>query len=170
MPPPLRAAAEFGVSYRPMGDGDLPFVAELYASTRREEVARTGWPAEMQEAFLRQQHEAQHSHYSLHYADAEWLIVERAGQPVGRLYLRDPPEALHIVDISLLPQIRGQGIGGAILRDVLGQARELGKDVSIHVEKFNPARRLYERLGFETVEDKGIYDLMEARLGNPAAG
>ena len=62
MPPPLRAAAEFGLSYRPMDDGDLPFVAELYASTRREEVAQTGWPAEMQEAFLRQQHEAQHSH------------------------------------------------------------------------------------------------------------
>ncbi len=160
MPPPLRAAAEFGISYRPMTDGDLPFVAELYASTRREEVAQTGWPAEIQEAFLVQQHEAQHSHYSKHFADAEWLIVERSGEAIGRLYLRDDPEGLHIIDISLVPDSRGQGIGGAILRDVLGQARDLRKGVSIHVEKFNPARHLYQRLGFEVVEDGGVYDMM----------
>src|SRR5436190_21085505 len=115
MPPPLRAAAEHGVSYRPLADDDLPFVAELYASTRREEVAQTGWPAEMQEAFLAQQHEAQHRHYSIHHADAEWLIVERGGAPIGRLYLREEPERFHVIDISLLPEYRGQGVGGAIL-------------------------------------------------------
>ena len=162
MPPPLRAAAELGVSYRPFAEDDLPFVAELYASTRREEVAQTGWPADMQEAFLRHQHEAQHSHYSIHFADAEWLIIERGGEAIGRLYLRDLPDVLHVVDISLVPECRGEGVGGAILRDVLGQARALGKGVSIHVEKVNRARRLYERLGFETIEDKGIYDLMRA--------
>ena len=162
MPPPLRAAAEFGVSYRPMAEEDLPFVADLYASTRREEVAQAGWPPEMQEAFLAQQHEAQHSHYSLHFADAEWLIVERSGEAIGRLYLRDEAEALNIIDISLVPHSRGQGIGGAILRDVLDQAANLGKGVTIHVEKFNPARRLYERLGFRLVADLGVYDLMRA--------
>lgn len=163
MPPPLRAAARLGISYRPMTDADLPFAAELYASTRREEVATTGWPADLQETFLAQQHEAQHSHYSIHYADAEWLILERAGEAIGRLYLRSEPERLQIIDISLMPASRGQGIGGAILRDVLGQARDQAKAVSIHVEKFNPARRLYERLGFEVVEDCGVYNRMEAR-------
>ena len=162
MPPPLRAAAGFGVSYRPMADDDLPFVGELYASTRREEVAATGWPAEIQEAFLRQQHEAQHSHYAQHFAEAEWLIVERAGEAIGRLYLHEHPEQFHIVDISLVPAARGHGIGGAILRDVLDEAHALGKAVTIHVEKVNPARRLYERLGFVMVEDLGIYDLMRA--------
>jgi|SRR5687768_16369937 len=163
MPPPLRAAAEFEISYRPMSEDDLPFVAELYASTRREEVARTGWPAEMQEAFLKQQHEAQHSHYSVHFAEGEWLIVEREGEAIGRLYLNEEAERLHIVDISLVPGSRGMGIGGAILRDVLDQAKDLGKKgVSIHVEKVNPARRLYERLGFAPGEDLGIYDLLYA--------
>ena len=158
MPPPLCAAGELGVSYRPMTADDLPFVAALYASTRREEVARTGWPGEMQEAFLRQQHEAQHSHYSIHFADAEWLIVEREGAAIGRLYLREDPGRLHIIDISLIPQCRGRGIGGAILRDILALARASGRGVSIQVEKFNPARRLYDRLGFRAVEDLGIYD------------
>jgi ribosomal protein S18 acetylase RimI-like enzyme len=160
MPPPLNAAAGFAVSYRPFTGDDLPFVTELYASTRRGEVATTGWPPEMQEAFLAQQAAAQHSHYSLHFADAEWLIIEHDGRPIGRLYVEDLPSDRHIIDIALVPDSRGRGIGGAILEDVLEQARGLGKGVTIHVEKNNPARSLYARLGFELVEDLGIYDLM----------
>jgi ribosomal protein S18 acetylase RimI-like enzyme len=76
--------------------------------------------------------------------------------------LRDQPQALHIVDIALLPASRGQGIGGAIVEDVLDHARTLGKGVSIHVERTNPARSLYDRLGFTMVEDRGAYDLLRA--------
>src|SRR4029079_17082858 len=97
MPPPIVAAGDFGISYRPFTTEDLPFVAELYASTRRWETALTGWPVEAQEAFLAQQHEAQHSHYSIHYADGEWLIVEREGQAIGRLYMHEDPEDLRII-------------------------------------------------------------------------
>jgi ribosomal protein S18 acetylase RimI-like enzyme len=162
MVPPLKAASGFGISYRPFTDSDLPFVSELYASTRREEVAMTGWAAEAQTAFLAQQAAAQHSHYSIHFADAEWLIVEREGRAIGRLYLRETPGNLHIVDISLIPDSRGAGIGGAILADVLDQARDRRCDVTIHVERNNPARALYARLGFETAEEKGVYDLLRA--------
>ena len=163
MPPPLKAASAFGVSYRQFSDDDLAFVSALYASTRTEEIAMTGWPAEVQAAFLAQQAAAQHSHYSIHFADAEWLIVERAGIAIGRLYLREAPDILHIVEISLVPDSRGQGIGGAILRDVLEQARGCGRSVTIHVERNNPARSLYARLGFEVAEEKGVYDLLRAR-------
>jgi GNAT superfamily N-acetyltransferase len=160
MPPPLKAASAFGVSYRQFTDGDVPFVSELYASTRREEIAVTGWPVELQESFLAQQAAAQHSHYALHFGDAEWMIIERGGEPIGRLYLDERPGTLHIVDIALLPHGRGQGVGGAILRDILDRAAVLGKAVSIHLERTNPARTLYERLGFEVVEDHGAYDLL----------
>jgi GNAT superfamily N-acetyltransferase len=146
-----------------MSDADLPFVAEVFASTRREEVATTGWPLEAQAAFLAQQHQAQHNHYTRHFADADWLILERGGEAIGRLYIRDEPGQLHVIDISLLPGSRGQGIGGAILRDVLDQAWRDSKPVEIQVEKFNRARRLYERLGFEVTQDLGVYDLMLAR-------
>lgn len=162
MPPPITAAGEFGISYRPFTTEDLPFVAELYASTRRWEVALTGWPLDAQEAFLAQQHEAQHSHYSIHYADGEWLIVEREGDPIGRLYLNEDDEEVRIVDISLVTSCRARGFGGAILRDILEDAHARGKAVSIHVEKNNPAKRLYARVGFEVVEDVGVYDLMRA--------
>jgi ribosomal protein S18 acetylase RimI-like enzyme len=162
MPPPLDAASRFGVSYRRFTDDDLPFVSALYASGRREELAVTGWPLELQDQFLAQQAAAQHAHYALHFADAEWLIVERGGEAIGRLYLRTLEDALHIVDISLCPGSRGLGIGGAILADILSQARGLGKLVSIHVEKNNPARSLYARLGFEIAEDRGAYDFLRA--------
>ena len=163
MPPPLVAAAALAVSYRPMSEEDLPFVAELYASTRREEVAMTGWPRDTQEAFLQQQHQAQHHHYSRYYPDAERLIIERDGEAIGRLYLRGQPDYLHVLDISLVAGSRGHGIGGAILRDILDEARERGQAVSIFVEKTNPARRLYSRLGFWVAEDHGVYDLMRAQ-------
>jgi ribosomal protein S18 acetylase RimI-like enzyme len=173
MPPPLRAAAPFGISYRPFTDEDLPFVAALYASTREAEVAQTGWPVEAQRAFLAQQFEAQHRHYRQHYYDAEWLILERAGAAIGRLYLFEDATEFTIVDISLIPEARGQGIGAALLEDVCALARGKGKIVSIHVEKNNPARRLYGRLGFEVKEDLGVYDLMtwspESAGGDEAA-
>lgn len=161
MPPPAKAAATLNISYRPFAEADLSFVTELYLSTRREEVAMTGWPARTQLAFLLDQHRAQHNHYSLHYADAEWLIIERAGEPIGRLYLHEQPGAVHVIDISLMPESRGWGIGEAILRDVAEQAHGEAKAVSIHVEKNNRARSLYLRLGFEVTGDRGVYDLME---------
>ena len=146
-----------------MTDADLPFVAELYASTRQDELAVSGWPPETIALFLAQQHEAQHRHYRHYFPDALWLILERGGEPVGRLYLRQLETRLHIIDISLVPETRNRGLGTTILSDLLDHAHGRGEAVSIHVEKFNPARRLYARLGFEEVEDRGAYDLLVAR-------
>jgi ribosomal protein S18 acetylase RimI-like enzyme len=142
-------------------DEDRPFLASLYASTRAEELAAFGWPPGMQSAFLGQQHEAQHRHYRAVYADAERLIILRDAVAVGRLYLEPRDSTLHLIDISLVPERRGAGLGGAILADLVAQARTLGKAVSLQVEKTNPARRLYERLGFRTTADNGLYDWME---------
>lgn len=168
MPPPLRAAARFGLSYRPATEADLPLLGRIYASTREDEVAQAGWPPELQRAFLQQQHEAQHAYYAQTYAGAERLVIEQNGEAVGRLYLYEFPGNLRIVDISLLPEARGRGWGEAILKDVGEQAAGRGLKVSIHVERFNPAKRLYERLGFAGVEDKGVYVLMEWRPGDRA--
>lgn len=160
MPPPLRDAARFGIGYRKLSADDFAFTEALYLSTREEELALSGWSAAERRAFLVQQHHAQHTHYQRHYPGAEWLIVERAGGPIGRLYLGEWPEEYRIIDISLAEAARGIGIGGAILRDILALAARAQKRVTIHVEKSNRARHLYARLGFDVVEDKGVYDLM----------
>jgi ribosomal protein S18 acetylase RimI-like enzyme len=163
----LVEAATLGVGLRPMSDADLAFTATLYASTRAEELAPVPWPPETKQAFLAQQHAAQHAHYRQHYRGMEAMIVERAGAAIGRLYLYEMPAEIRIVDISLMPEARGQGIGAALLRDLFAEAGPRGKGVTIHVEKNNPARTLYARLGFNILdEDRGAYDLWEWR---PAA-
>ena len=164
MPLPLIEAAGLGVVLRRMSDADLTFTAALYASTRAEELAPVPWPLETKQVFLLQQHAAQHAHYQQHYRGMEAMIVERGGAAIGRLYLYDMPAEVRIVDISLMPEARRQGIGAALLRDVLAEAAPAGKSVTIHVEKNNPARTLYARLGFTILDDdRGAYDLWEWR-------
>jgi GNAT superfamily N-acetyltransferase len=156
-----------GLTFRPITDADLPFMARLYASTRLQELAVVAdWTHAQKEAFLQSQFDAQHAHYQQHYRGTEWLVIVRDAAPVGRLYLARWAREHRIVDIALLPEARGQGLGTALLRDLLDEAAAAGKPVTIHVEKFNPAMRLYRRLGFVPVEDKGVYDLMR---WNPSA-
>lgn len=153
-------AAAHCVRYRDMKTADMPFLALLYRSTREQELAQTPWSEGEKRAFIDMQFRAQHDHYQKHYPDALWLIIEQTGRPVGRLYLERWDTEHRIIDIALLPAVRGRGIGGAILRDLLEEAAAEGKSVGIHVEKLNPAMSLYRRLGFRPVEDKGVYDLL----------
>ena len=155
-----KRAAEAGLTFRRIADADLPLLARIYASTRTEELAPVPWSDAEKAAFLDMQFRAQHAHYQQYYPDADWLIITHGGEDVGRLYLERLPEQHRIIDIAFLPQHRGRGLGAALLRDLLDEAAAAGKDMSIHVEKFNPAMRLYRRLGFVTEEDKGVHDLM----------
>jgi ribosomal protein S18 acetylase RimI-like enzyme len=91
------------------------------------------------------------------------------GRPAGRLYVGRWPQTIRIVDIALLPEHRGVGVGTRLLGGLLAEADAAGKPVSIHVERFNPAMRLYRRLGFEELEDKGVYVLMERPVSAPVA-
>jgi GNAT superfamily N-acetyltransferase len=158
-----------GTRFRPATSADEAFFAALYASTRTEELALSGWPEPMQAAFLAQQAGAQYAHYRRYYEDAEWWVLERDGRAIGRLILARWPSQHRIVDIALVPQARGDGLGSAILAGVIAEAEAAGLPVSIHVEKTNPAMRLYRRLGFAPVEDKGVYDLMMRPASDAAA-
>jgi ribosomal protein S18 acetylase RimI-like enzyme len=153
-------AAQAGLTFRPASDVDLPFLSRLYASTRTEELAVTPWSQEQKAAFLKQQFEAQHEHYRRYFQDADFLVIERERAAIGRLYLLRGAREHSIVDIALLPEHRGRGLGAALLRDLLDEAAAAGKSVTVHVEKFNPAMGLYRSLGFVAVGEEGAYDLM----------
>ena len=153
-------AAEAGLTFRRISDADLPFLARVYASTRTEELASTPWSDAQKAAFLAMQFRAQHADYQTNYPEADWLVIMRSGEDIGRLYLDRWPSQHCIIDIAFLAEHRGQGLGEALLRDLMDEAAACGKTVMIYVEKFNPAMRLYHRLGFVTEEDKGVYDLM----------
>jgi ribosomal protein S18 acetylase RimI-like enzyme len=69
-----------------------------------------------------------------------------------------------IVDVALLPAHRGRGIGTALLTPILDEAERTGRAVSIHVARENPARRLYDRLGFVQVADQGVHLLLTRQV------
>lgn len=168
----MTARAMSDYSLRPMAPGDHELLFRVYASTRVEELAAVDWTAEQREAFLRQQFEAQHAWYQQSYAGAAFDVVLAAdSQPAGRLYVARWPREIRLIDVALLPGFRRQGLGSAILGDLLAEARRAGKPVTIHVEHMNPALRLYERLGFRQKEDKGVYLFLEWTPGPaPAEG
>src|SRR3954471_4177431 len=153
-------AAQAGLTFRRITGADLPFLSRLYASTRTEELAVTGWSQQQQQHFLQQQFAAQHDHYQRYFQGADFLVIERGGVPIGRLYLGREARDHRIVDIALLPEHRRKGLGEGLLRDLLDEAAAVGKAGTTHVEKFNPAMGLYRRLGFVAVREEGAYDLM----------
>jgi ribosomal protein S18 acetylase RimI-like enzyme len=148
------------VARRPIVDEDLPFLLEVYSSTRAEELAVVPWTPTEKQAFLRMQFEAQHRHYQEHYADASFEVLLVDGEPAGRLYVHRSSGEMRIIDIALLPRFRQQGIGSALLRELLDEATTRCLPVTIHVERNNPALRLYRRLGFEIVSEGDVYYLM----------
>ena len=155
--PPLPA----GVALRPAGDADRETLLRIYASTREQELAVVDWPAEVTQSFLRQQFEAQDHHYRQHYHGTRFDLVLLDGEPVGRFYVARWAAEIRIVDIALLPEARGHGLGTALLARLLAEADAAGLPVTIHVERENRARRLYARLGFRLAEDKGVYLFLE---------
>ena len=118
------------------------------------------WTEAQKAAFVATQFDAQDAAYHGAYPDGEFLIVLKRAQPIGRLYVGRLPGELRIIDVTLMPAHRGQGVGTSLMRWTLERADREGLAATLHVEPWNPAKGLYERLGFATVELRGIYEFM----------
>jgi ribosomal protein S18 acetylase RimI-like enzyme len=151
------------VRLRPAAAGDEEHLYRVYASTRQEELAPLGWAEAEREAFLRMQFTAQDRYYRAQFPEASYQVVLAGERPAGRLYVDRRPDEIRVLDIALLPEHRGGGIGSALLRDLFAEARARGVPVRLHVERSNPALRLYTRLGFEPIGERIPYLLMEWR-------
>jgi ribosomal protein S18 acetylase RimI-like enzyme len=152
------------VTLRPLTEADHPFLTALYRTTREDELATVPWDDAQKAAFIAHQFAAQHRHYAA-YDHTKLDVIELDGEPIGRLYVRRVPSEIRIVDIALVPACRGGGIGTALLRALIDEAAAAGAPLRIHVEKHNPALRLYERLGFTQIEDRGVYWFLERAPG-----
>jgi ribosomal protein S18 acetylase RimI-like enzyme len=140
----------------------MPFLLRLYRSTREEELAMVvDWTDEQKDWFIVMQFNAQHTWYQEHYVGASFDVILVDGEPAGRLYVHRREREIRLVDISFLPEFRNRSLGTALLRDLCVEAEAAGKPLTIHVEKYNPAMRLYQRLGFSRIDETGPYDLME---------
>lgn len=146
---------------------DEAFLERLYASTRERDTAAWGWPAETLAEFLRLQSRAQRLDLRRRFPRSAESVVEIGGAPAGRIWVDRAGETIELLDLSLLPEHRGRGLGGRLLADLLAEAEAAGKPVRLRVETSNPARRLYERSGFAWLGDDGVYGTM--RWSPPAS-
>ena len=149
------------VALRPESPGDEAFLLELYGSTRSTELAHVPWTQEQKQRFLADQFRLQSIHYRSHYPGAEFHIVTQAGRAIGRLYLCCTREEIRLMDIALIPECRGRGIGSRLLQTVLDAGAAAAKPVVAHVERNNPALSLYQRRGFSVMQDDGVYLRLE---------
>ncbi|CAG7614425.1 hypothetical protein PAESOLCIP111_01707 [Paenibacillus solanacearum] len=140
---------------------DESFLRVLYADVRNEEVQRFGWGDGQVQAFLAMQFDMQRRAYRMQYPEAEYRTVRDAGQPIGRIVTVKQPHAIALVDLSLLAACRNRGIGTKLLLRLQQEAADCGKPIQLKVLHTNPARRLYERLGFRTSETSQMYDVMQ---------
>lgn len=136
------------------------FLFRVYASTRADEMALVPWTGEQKQSFLRMQFVAQWTDYHRNYPKAQYQVIERDGTPIGRMILDESNRTMHLLDIALLPEFRNQGIGTALLGALIAQALETHCSIRLYVEVFNPARKLYTRLGFVKQANTGIYEEM----------
>lgn len=150
-----------GYSLRPECDDDLPFLRALYATTRERELALLPWTAEQKIGFTDQQFAAQRLHYRKFFPGTAFDVIEHDGTPVGRLYVDVRRTHAHLIDIALLPQARGHGLGTALLMALQDYARERSIGLALFVEIYNPAQRLYRRLGFTDIGEPGVQIEME---------
>lgn len=148
------------IALRPVLPVDEPFLFAIYASTRSLELEQLPWDEAQKRAFLQMQITAQRQHYQAHYPSAQHLIILRGAEPVGRLWVDQQAEQIHLLDLTVLPPFRGAGIGTAVLSDLLAEAAGSGKAVTIYVESYNPSLRFFDRLGFGQAGQNGVHLLM----------
>lgn len=146
-----------GLALRPESDADLPFLMQVFATTRADELAIVPWSEEQKRAFLIQQFSAQRKHYYAYFPNTAFDIIELHGTPIGRLYIDERETRVHVIDIVLMPGSRDRGMGTALLTAIQDHARARGKGVDIFVERINPAKTLYDRLGFKVIREDDIY-------------
>lgn len=151
------------LSILPENCGDFTFLLSLYRTTREWELNLLDWTDEQKDHFVLSQFNAQRLHYRKYYPDASFDLVLYKGEKIGRFYIEEWPSQFRIIDITLYPQFCGQSIGSLLIKKLMQQAVETGKNISIHVERNNPALRLYERLNFKKIDELNIYNLMEWR-------
>jgi ribosomal protein S18 acetylase RimI-like enzyme len=148
------------VAVRPVEAGDAGFLRKVYAATRAGELALVNWTVDQKDAFLNMQFAAQDHQYRGQYAHADRWVVLVDGEPAGRYYVDRDQDRILIVDIALLPQHRGQGVGTSLLEATLKDARAARLPVVLNVEVSNPAAGLYRRLGFTKTAEQGIHQEM----------
>ena len=129
-------------------------------------MALVDWSDDEKTRFLDSQFTLQDRHYRNAYAGAEFLLIEIGQTPIGRIYVYRSPAEIRLMEVTLADAWRRRGIGSALLRELMDEARETDAQLTLHIEPDNPAQRLYQRLGFRLIEHRGAYDFLGWRASD----
>ncbi|GAA5526307.1 N-acetyltransferase [Herpetosiphon gulosus] len=152
------------LSLRAATPKDESLLLNLYASTRAAELARVDWDETRKADFIKMQYHAQHAHYMQHYPDGNYQIVLYKAKPVGNWYTFQSLTLMRVLDITILPQFRGRGIGRQLMTQFIAEAKASQRRIRLYVYKENPqVSTWYERLGFQAVGGLSMYTEMEWR-------
>jgi len=149
------------IELRAVTPGDESFIEKVYRSTREAELEMTNWPEEQKNAFIIMQSMAQEAEYRAKFSNAVFQLVLYKKKPAGRFYTWEGEEEIRLIDITLLPEFRGKGIGSFLLNELISRSAKSRKKISLHVDPGNPAISLYNRNGFVHISNNGRYCYME---------
>ncbi|WP_167647897.1 GNAT family N-acetyltransferase [Mameliella alba] len=142
---------------RPVRDADRAFLLALYAETR-EDLAALPLPPAALTQMLEMQFDAQGQSYARAFPGHDWDIILHQDRPVGQIRVLRGTDEIRTIDLSLLSDFRGQGIGRVLLRNLQQEARTADLPLRLSVEHGNArARVFYDRLGFVPVDDLGAH-------------
>jgi ribosomal protein S18 acetylase RimI-like enzyme len=153
------------IQLRPVEEKDTAFIEAVYRTTREAELNFTNWSEHQKNAFISMQSAAQHSEYKTKFPGARFQIIIYNKKDAGRFYTWENETGIRLVDITVLPQFRGKGIGKYLLQQLIERSNKTQKKLSLHVEPSNPVLKLYQRLGFIYIKNNGRHYYMEREPG-----
>ncbi|MGA9345332.1 MAG: GNAT family N-acetyltransferase, partial [Nocardioidaceae bacterium] len=145
------------ITTRPSLPADAEFMLELYAATHEEELAELGWSLTENRSFVIMQAQSEEWKLGRRYPGMDHVTIGIDGTSIGRLLVCMREEVLHVVDLSLMPRFRGQGVGTQLMREIIGEAREEGVPIKIRVLKDSRSFQFVSRLGFDEPLDFGLH-------------
>ena len=154
----------------PVSSSDEPFLVELYASTRAEEMALVPWNNDQKHLFLQMQFEAQNQYYRERYPNASFDLIRFDDCPVGRLYLAELADEIRIIDLTFLPAHFDPQVFEGLIKEILQKGAQVGKPVRIYLENYSPQTEIFVRLGFQKIGEHGIYFLWQHDSTDFSAG
>lgn len=146
------------VTFRNAASSDEEFLKELFFDVRRNEFEQVGLPIEQIKLLLSMQYAAQKQSYEWNFPNAEHNIIELADHKVGRLIIVRREETIHLVDVSILQNFRGHGLGSFILQKLKSEAEKIFLSV---FKTNNAALKLYRRHEFKVINENEMYFEME---------
>ena len=149
------------IELRPEVKKDTAFIEAVYRSAREAELNLTNWTEQQKSTFALMQCMAQLSEYKIKFPGALFRVIIFNKRNAGRLYTWETDNEIRLIDITLLPQFRGKGIGTGLVRDLIKRSDKVQKKISLHVDPTNPALHLYLRLGFVHIKNNGRHYYME---------